>query len=63
MSWLSEHPWAQRIVTIAAGVGVGMLGLAFPPAATFTTAAAVGLIGWATRHPADRRRRDPDDEP
>ena len=57
------NPWLQRVLTVAAAVGVGMLGVAFPPAAPFTTPAAVGLVGWAIKHPADRQRPRPGDEP
>jgi hypothetical protein len=47
-------PRGQRIATVTAAVGVGLLGLVIPGAATITTAAALTMLGWAAPHPADR---------
>jgi hypothetical protein len=48
-------PWAKRILTILAGVGVGALGVLVPATAPIALPAAGFLTGWATKHPADSK--------
>jgi len=48
-------PWLQRLLTVAAGVGIGIVGVVVPATAAFTIPAAIGLVGWAVPHPADNK--------
>lgn len=52
-------PWAQRILTILAAVGVGSLGGLVPATAAIAMPAATFLLGWALQHPADGHKTEP----
>ncbi len=52
-------PWAQRLLTILVGVGVGTLGVLVPQTAPFALPAAGALLGWSAPHPADAHREAP----
>jgi len=42
------------MVTVLAGVGVGVLGVLVPATAPFALPAAGTLLGWVIPHPADK---------
>lgn len=52
-------PWAQRVLTVAAGAGIALLSLAIPPAAAYLVPLGVGLAGTVIPHPAEWWRQPP----
>lgn len=54
ITWLNGvPPWAQRLVTAAAALGVGALAIAVPSTAPYAVPVALGLVGWTLPHTAD----------